>query len=60
MGNVLKVVGAIVVIWIAFSLIGAVLGFVAHAFLWIALIAGGVYAFTAISNRNRRSVGNRR
>ena len=37
MGNVLKVVGAIVVVWIAFSIIGAVFGFVAHAFLWIAL-----------------------
>ncbi len=60
MGNVLKVVGAIVVVWIAFSIIGAVFGFVAHAFLWIALIGGGVWAVSAISNRNRRSISNRR
>jgi hypothetical protein len=60
MNNVLKVVGAIVVLWIAFSIIGAIVGFVAHTVLWIALIAGGVYAVGAIAGRNRRSISNRR
>jgi hypothetical protein len=60
MNNVLKVVGAIVLVWIAFSIIGAIVGFVAHTVLWIALIAGGVYAVSAIAGRNRRSISNRR
>lgn len=41
MQKILKVVGAIVVLWIAFSIVGAIVGFVAHAVLWVALIAGG-------------------
>lgn len=60
MDKVLKIVGAIVVLWIAFSIIGAVIGFVAHTVLWIALIAGAVYAVSAIAGRSRRSVGGRR
>lgn len=60
MEKVLKVIGAIVVIWIAFAIIGAVFGFLVHAVLWIALIAGGVYAVSAIAGRNRRSISNRR
>ncbi|MET3804566.1 type III secretory pathway component EscT [Nakamurella sp. UYEF19] len=60
MEKVLKIVGAIVVLWIAFSIIGAVVGFVAHTVLWVALIAGGVYAVSAIAGRNRRSISNRR
>jgi hypothetical protein len=60
MEKVLKVLGAIVLVWIAFSVIGAIVGFVAHSVLWIALIAGGVYAVTAIAGRNRRPIGPRR
>ena len=60
MDKVLKVVGAIVVLWIAFSIIGAIIGFVASAVMWIALIAGGVYVVGAIAGRNRRSISNRR
>ncbi|QNK81409.1 hypothetical protein [Nakamurella sp. PAMC28650] len=60
MDKVLKVVGAIIVIWIAFSLVGAVLGFLVHTVLWIALIAGGVLAVGAIAGRNRKSISNRR
>lgn len=60
MGKVLKVIGAIIAIWIAISLVGAVLGFLVHAVLWIALIAGGVLAGVAIAGRNRKSISNRR
>lgn len=60
MDKVLKVIGAIVVIWIAFSLVGAVVGFLVHTVLWIALIVGGVLAVGAIAGRNRKAVGNRR
>lgn len=60
MDKVLKVVGLIILAWIAFSIIGAIFGFVIHAVLWIALIAGVVYAVGAIAGRNRRSVGHRR
>lgn len=60
MDKVLKVVGAIVVLWIAFSIIGALIGFVAHVVLWVALIAGGVFAVSAIAGRNRKSISNRR
>ena len=60
MDKVLKVIGAIVAIWIVFSLVGAVFGFLVHAVLWIALIAGGVLAVGAIAGRNRKSISNRR
>ena len=60
MGKVLKVIGAIIAIWIAISLVGAVLGFLVHAVLWIGLIAGGVLAGVAIAGRNRKSISNRR
>jgi len=60
MQNILKVVGAVVVLWIAFSIVGAIVGFVAHAVLWVALIAGGVYAVSAVAGRNRGPIGTRR
>ena len=60
MDKVLKVIGAIVAIWIVFSLVGAVFGFLVHAVLWIALITGGVLAVGAIAGRNRKSISNRR
>lgn len=60
MDKVLKVVGLIILAWIVFSVVGAIVGFVIHAVLWIALVAGAVYAVTAIAGRNRRSISNRR
>jgi hypothetical protein len=60
MEKFLKVLGVIVLVWIAFSVIGAIVGFVAHTILWIALIAGGVYVVGAVAGRNRRSISNRR
>jgi hypothetical protein len=60
MDKFVKVLGVIVLVWIAFSVIGAIVGFVAHTILWIALIAGGVYVVGAVAGRNRRSITNRR
>ena len=59
MDKVLKIVGVIVLLWIAFSIVGAIVGFLAHVVLWTALIVGGVVAVGAIAGRNRRSIGRR-
>lgn len=59
MDKFFKIVGIIVVAWIALGLIGSLLGFLVHAVLWIALIAGGVYVVGAIASRGRRQVGRR-
>ena len=59
MEKVLKIVGVILLLWIAVSIIGAIVGFLAHAVLWIALIAGGVAVVGAIAGRNRRSISRR-
>jgi len=50
-----KIVGGLIVAWIAFMVLGAVLGFVFKAILWIAVIGGvlflGAAAYSAISGR---------
>jgi hypothetical protein len=55
MSTVLKVLGALVVIWIAFS----VVGWLIHAFAVLAIIgvvvALGAGAYTAIRNRSRNN-----
>jgi hypothetical protein len=56
MSTFLKVIGALVVIWIGFM----VVGWLVHAFFVLAIIgvvvalAGGAY--TAIRNRNRKQI----
>ena len=59
MDKFFKIVGIIVVAWIALGLIGSLLGFLVKTVLWIALIAGGVYVVGAIASRSRRQVGRR-
>jgi hypothetical protein len=59
MEKVLKIAGVVLLVWIAFSIVGAIIGFLAHAVLWIALIAGGVAVVGAIAGRNRRSISRR-
>ena len=49
-----KIVGIVVVAWIALALIGKLIGFLVGSVLWIALIAGGVYLVGAIAARGRR------
>ena len=59
MEKVLKVVGVVILLWIAISIVGAIVGFLAHVVLWIALIAGGVVVAGAVMGRNRRSITRR-
>lgn len=59
MEKVLKIVGVVLLVWIVFSVVGAIVGFLAHVVLWIALITAGVVAVGAITGRNRRSINRR-
>ncbi|NKQ55924.1 hypothetical protein HFP15_23895 [Amycolatopsis sp. K13G38] len=51
-----KIVGALIVAWVAFMVIGSVVGFLLKAVLWIAIIGGAVFlgtaAYGAIKGRN--------
>ena len=61
MDKFLKIVGIVVIAWIALSLIGWVIGAVFSGLFWIALIAGGIWAVAAIANKRKRNqVGYRR
>jgi hypothetical protein len=61
MDKFLKIVGIVVVAWIALSLIGWVIGAVFSGLFWIALIAGGAWAAVAIANKRKQNqVGYRR
>ncbi len=55
MEKFLKIVGLIVVAWIALSLIGWVFGFLFKAVFFIALVVGVVLLISALVNRGRRS-----
>lgn len=61
MDKFFKIVGIIVVAWIVLGLVGSLLGFLVKAVFWIALIAGGVYAVSAIAAKARNNqIGSRR
>jgi len=61
MDKFLKIVGIVVVAWIAISLVGWVIGAVFSGLFWIALIAGGIWAVAAISNKRKQDqIGYRR
>jgi hypothetical protein len=53
-----KIVGGLIVAWVAFMVLGAVIGFVFKAILWIAVIGGvlflGTAAYKAISGNGDR------
>ncbi|MTD16045.1 hypothetical protein GIS00_19085 [Nakamurella sp. YIM 132087] len=55
MDKFLKVVGVIVVAWIALSLIGWIFGFIVKAVFWIAIIAGAVLLVSWIANKAKSS-----
>jgi hypothetical protein len=42
-----KIVGALIVGWLAFMVVGSVIGFLLKAVLWIAIIGGAVFLGTA-------------
>ena len=61
MDKFLKIVGLVVVAWIGLQLILWVIGGVLSSLFWIALLAGGVWAGVAISNKRKQNqVGYRR
>lgn len=51
-----KIVLGLIVAWVAFMVIGSVIGFLLKAVLWIAIIGGAVFlgtaAYGAIKGRN--------
>ncbi|WP_116204208.1 hypothetical protein [Amycolatopsis circi] len=55
-----KIVGALVVAWIAFMVLGSVIGFVFKAVLWIAIIGGvaflGTAAYGAITGKKSKRI----
>ena len=57
MDKFLKIVGIVVVAWIALQLILWVIGGVLSSLFWIALVAGGAWAVVAISNKKRDQIG---
>jgi hypothetical protein len=57
MDKFFKIVGIVVVAWLALGIIGWAFGFLVHAVFWIALIAGGVWAVSAIANKNKGQIG---
>lgn len=57
MDKFLKIVGVVVVAWLALGLVGWVFGFLANAVFWVALIAGGVWVVSAVTGRNKSAVG---
>ena len=54
MDKFLKIVGIVVVAWLAIGLLGALFGFLAKIIFFVALVAAAVWLFGAVTNRNRR------
>lgn len=57
MDRILKIAGIVVVAWIALGLLGMMFKFLAGAVFWVGLIAGGIWLYSAVTGRSRRSVG---
>lgn len=55
MDKFLKIVGLVVVAWIALQLILWVIGGVLSSLFWIALVAGGIWAGVAIANKRKQN-----
>jgi hypothetical protein len=54
---VLKVLGVVLLVWLAFSLLGAVFDFLVWALLIGAVVFVGAAAYSAVKGRSRRSLG---
>ncbi len=52
-----KIVGIIVVLFIAFSLVGWIFSFLVKTVFWIAIVAGVVYVVASVAAR--RQIGKR-
>ena len=61
MDKFLKIVGAVVVIWIGISLVLWLIGKTIGLLFWVAIIGGGIWAVAAIANKRKQNqVGYRR
>jgi hypothetical protein len=60
MDRFLKIVGIVVLAFVAFAIVGKLLGFLISAVFWIAIVAGGVWVVSALVSKNRNQVGPRR
>lgn len=60
MDKFLKIVGIIVVAWIALGLVGWVFHFLVSAVFWITIVAGGVWVVSSIAGKRRSQLGSRR
>jgi hypothetical protein len=54
---VLKVLGVVLLVWLAFTLLGAVFEFLTWALVIGAVVFVGAAAYTAVKGRSRRSLG---
>ncbi|HEY7811828.1 MAG TPA: hypothetical protein VIC62_01240 [Nakamurella sp.] len=60
MDKFLKIVGAVVVVWIGISLVLWLIGKTIGLLFLVAIIGGGVWAVVAIANKRKNQVGYRR
>ncbi len=55
-----KIVGGLLLAWVAFMVVGAVVGFLVEAVFWIAVVGGGVFlgaaAYGAIKGDKRKQL----
>ena len=51
-----KIVGIVVVAWLALGVVGWVFHFLVSWVFWIALIAGGIWAVSSIAGRNKNQI----
>lgn len=52
----MKMTGLVVAAWIVLGLAGWVFDFLANSFFWVAVVAGGVWAYAVVSDRRRNAV----
>lgn len=60
MDKFFKIVGIVVVAWIALGLLGAIFGFLVKTVLWVALIAGAVLLVATLLGKSGNRSGVRR
>jgi hypothetical protein len=57
MSMVLKVLGGVLLVWLAFTVLGALFEFLTWALVIGAVVFVGAAAYTAVKGRNRRELG---
>lgn len=55
MDKFFKIVGIVVVLWIALGLVGWLVGFLVKTVFWVAVVVGVIYIITSILARKSRS-----